>query len=150
MSKDLLVSPSRLLASGKQIQSSWSSPPPGVLKVNVDASFMPSLGSTAVAMVGQNFNGEVCFGKTWFCMAISPLMAKTIALLKAAQFVGDMGVHYVVVESNNQELISCLQQPNKPLSWEAKSIIKSIRRLCNPYPEFLFSFVSGEGNQVVD
>ncbi|GKV12249.1 hypothetical protein SLEP1_g23421 [Rubroshorea leprosula] len=76
MSKDLLVPPSKLLANGKQIQSSWSSPPPGVLKVNVDASFMPNLGSAALAMVGRNSNCEICFGKTWFCMAISPLMVE--------------------------------------------------------------------------
>ncbi|GKV41271.1 hypothetical protein SLEP1_g48827 [Rubroshorea leprosula] len=49
-------------------------------------------------MVGRNSNGEVFFGKTWLCMAISPLMAEAVALLKAVQFVGNMGVHNVKFE----------------------------------------------------
>ncbi|GKV17774.1 hypothetical protein SLEP1_g28235 [Rubroshorea leprosula] len=78
----LLASPSKSWIVGKKNLSSWSKPLQGTLKVNVDASFSQNLGSTTLAMAMGNFG----FGKTWFCMALSPLMAKGTALLKAVRF----------------------------------------------------------------
>ncbi|GLT95177.1 hypothetical protein SLE2022_128730 [Rubroshorea leprosula] len=101
MTKDLLVSTSRFWVIEKQHQSSWSNPPQSILKVNVDASFSPNLWSATLAMVGCDSNSEICFGNNWFCMALSPLIAEAIALLKAVQFVANMGVHYVIFESDN-------------------------------------------------
>ncbi|GLT61404.1 hypothetical protein SLA2020_341140 [Shorea laevis] len=149
-SMDLLASPSKTCTVNKKHHPSWSRPPQGTLKVNVDASFSPNLGSAALAMVGRDSNGELCFGKTWFCMALSPLMAEAAALLKAVRYVIDIGIHEVIFESDNQVLISCLQQDHKSCPWEAKSIIMSIKHSSYCHPGFSFNFIPREGNRVAD
>ncbi|GLT81408.1 hypothetical protein SLA2020_527970 [Shorea laevis] len=147
---DLLASSSKPQTNGKKSLSSWSRPPLGTLKVNVDASFSPNLGSTALAMVGCNSNGDFCFGKTWFCMALSPLMAEATTLLKAVKYVIDRGLQDVIFKSDNQVLVSCLRQNSTPCPWDAKSLIMNIRQACIGYPNFRFMFVPREGNQVAD
>ncbi|GLT41530.1 hypothetical protein SLA2020_155870 [Shorea laevis] len=140
----------RLRNCGKQQHSSWRKPPLGFIKINVDASFSSKSGSAVLAMVGRNFKGEFCFGKSWFCMALSPLMAEAAALHKATQFVEEMDGHNVIFESDNQELITCIRQADKPPPWEAKTLILAIRKLSNCHPDFMFSFVSREGKRVAD
>ncbi|GKV31652.1 hypothetical protein SLEP1_g40324 [Rubroshorea leprosula] len=148
--KDLLTPPSRVRATGKQQPSAWSKPPLGFIKVNVDASFSPKSGSAVLAMVGRNCQGEFCFGKSGFYMALSPLMVEAATLHKATQFVEDKGVQNVIFETDNQELIACLLQPDKPSPWEVKTLILSIKRVSRSHPNFMFSFVSREGNRVAD
>ncbi|GLU18232.1 hypothetical protein SLE2022_345430 [Rubroshorea leprosula] len=148
--QDLLITPSRLRPTTQQYQSSWSNLPHGTLKINVDASFSPNTGFATLAMVGRNSNGEICFGKTWSCMALSPLMAETTALLKAIRFVEDRRIHQAIFESDNQVLISSLQQSLRPLSWEAKTLIMHIRHLCVCHPEYRFFFVHRNGNRIAN
>ncbi|GLU06020.1 hypothetical protein SLE2022_230870 [Rubroshorea leprosula] len=62
MTKDLLIPPARSPPLERQRQSSWTRPPQGIYKVNVDAAFSSSSGATALAMVGHNSKGEICFG----------------------------------------------------------------------------------------
>ncbi|GLT81502.1 hypothetical protein SLA2020_528840 [Shorea laevis] len=148
-SSDLLGSPSRFRPIKKQNHSSCSRPPLGIFKVNTDASFSPNLGIAALAMVGRNSNGDICFRKTWIYMLLSPLTAGAAALLKAVRFVEDMGLHDVIFESDNQVLVSCIQQSTKPVPWEAKFLM-SIRQSCICHPDFRFTFVSRDGNRVAD
>ncbi|GLU16601.1 hypothetical protein SLE2022_330280 [Rubroshorea leprosula] len=101
-------------------------------------------------MVGRNLNGDFCFGKTWFCMALSPLMVEATAPFKAIRYVIDKGLHDVIFESNNKVLVSCLQQNNKPCPWDAKSLIMGERQSCIGYPNFRFMFIPREGNQITD
>ncbi|GKU86545.1 hypothetical protein SLEP1_g1057 [Rubroshorea leprosula] len=142
--------PSRPRPTTQQSQSSWSKPPHGTLKINVDASFSPNTGFATLAMVGRDSNGAMCFGKTWNCMALSPLMAETAALFKAIHFVENRGIHQAIFESDNQVLISSLQQSLRPLPWEAKTLIMHIRHLCVCHPGYSFVFVHRNGNRVAD
>ncbi|GLU13484.1 hypothetical protein SLE2022_301180 [Rubroshorea leprosula] len=146
----LLVSPSRSRDQGKQQQPSWVKPPLGFLKVNVDASYSSQTGSAAFAMVARNFKGEICFGNSWLSVALSPLMAEAAALYKAVQYVESLGTHNVFFESDNQALIAHLLQPDKPLPWEIRSLILSIRQIAHRHSDFLFSYVPRRGNKVAD
>ncbi|GLU18503.1 hypothetical protein SLE2022_348000 [Rubroshorea leprosula] len=147
---DLLAPPTRTQPPKQQFKSSWSKPPNGIIKINTDASFSPNSGVAALAMVGRNSNGELCFGKTWCDMALTPLMAEADALLKAVHFAEDNGIQDAIFESDNQVLISSIQQPFKPLPWEARSLIIRIRQSNVRNPGFCFSFVPRTGNQVAD
>ncbi|GLT58613.1 hypothetical protein SLA2020_314900 [Shorea laevis] len=129
MSNNLMLSPSRSQDKGKQQQSSWVRPPRGFLKVNVDASYSPQRGLAALAMVGRNFKGEICLGESWLSMALSPLMAEAVALNKAAKYMESLGAQNVFFESDNQALITYILQPDKPIPWEIKSIILSLREI---------------------
>ncbi|GLT36788.1 hypothetical protein SLA2020_111440 [Shorea laevis] len=150
MTKDPLIPPTRSQPTEKQGQSSWSRPPQGIYKVNVDAAFSSSSGEAALAMVGRNSKGEIYFGNIWLCSALSPLMAEALVLFKAIKVVANMGIQYAFFESDNQILISCLKQHDKPIPWEAKTLILSCRQLWKDHPEFMFSFVPREANKVAD
>ncbi|GKV19300.1 hypothetical protein SLEP1_g29582 [Rubroshorea leprosula] len=150
MSKNLLLTPSKARDNGKQQQSSWVRPPMGFLKVNVDASFSSQTGWAALAMVGRDFKGEIRFGEFWLSMALSPLMAEAVALCKAAKYMENRGAQNVLFESDNQALITFLLQPAKPIPWEIKSIILSLREISHRHPNFMFSFIPRKDNKVAD
>ncbi|GLU00931.1 hypothetical protein SLE2022_182650 [Rubroshorea leprosula] len=150
MTKDLLEPPAKPRSIGKQRHSYWSRPPQGIIKVNVDAAFSPSLGSAALAMVGHNSKGEICFGNVWLCMALSPVMAEALVLFKATKLVANMGIQHVIFKSDNQALISCLKHSDKLVPWDAKTVLLCSRQLSKDHLGFMFSFVSREGNKVVD
>ncbi|GLT35678.1 hypothetical protein SLA2020_101090 [Shorea laevis] len=147
--KDLLNSPKKA-AVRTQVKSCWTRPPPEFMKINVDASYVSNCDLAALAMVGRNFDGELLIGRTWRCSASSPLMAEASALLKAIQYATDMGLNYVIFESDNEALISYAQEAFKPSPWEISSIIRSIRGLSSSKPSYSFSFVPREGNRVAD
>ncbi|GLU23997.1 hypothetical protein SLE2022_399700 [Rubroshorea leprosula] len=149
-STELLAAPSRPQPAESKNQPIWTKPPFGTYKVNTDASFSPSLGTAALAMVARDSNGYICLGMTWSCMALSALMPEAAALLKAVKFVKDMGQQEVIFESDSQTVISGIQQPTKPLPWEVKSLLMNIRKLCDSHPGFKFSFVPRDGNRVAD
>ncbi|GLU11713.1 hypothetical protein SLE2022_284380 [Rubroshorea leprosula] len=119
-------------------------------EVNVDASFLPNSGTAALAMVGRNSNAEICLGSVWHCMALSPLMAEALALLKATQYVINMGLHQVIFETDNQSLISRIQQPATPITWDAKSFLMDIRQVSKHHLGFAFNYVPRENNRVAD
>ncbi|GKU88221.1 hypothetical protein SLEP1_g2511 [Rubroshorea leprosula] len=148
--QDLLESPSRSQPPAQQCKSSWSRPPCGIIKVNVDASFSPNSEVAALAMVECNSNGEISFGRTWCYSASTPLSVEVAALLKAVRFAEDKGFQDIIFESDNQVLISSIQQSSKPLPWEAQSLIISIRQSCISNPGFKFNFVPRLCNQVAD
>ncbi|GLT34775.1 hypothetical protein SLA2020_092720 [Shorea laevis] len=147
---DVLAAPSRPQPTITQNQSTWSRPPIGTYKINTDASFTPNSGAAALALVARDASGDICFGKTWSCMASTPLMAEAAAILKAVKLVEDMGLQEVIFESDNQTLISCIQQPTKPVPWEVNSSLLYIRQSCSTHPGFRFSYVSRDGNRVAD
>ncbi|GKU90131.1 hypothetical protein SLEP1_g4171 [Rubroshorea leprosula] len=148
-SKDLLNPPKKTMVR-KQIHSCWTRPPPNFMKINVAASYASKSGLAALAMVGRNSNGELLVGRTWRCSASSPLMAEATVLLRAIQSAVDMGLNYVIFESDNEALISCAQGASKPSPWEISSIIHNIRGLSSSKPSYSFSFVPREGNRVAD
>ncbi|GKV49294.1 hypothetical protein SLEP1_g56051 [Rubroshorea leprosula] len=148
--QDLLESPSRPQPPAQLYKSSWSRPPCGIIKVNVDASFSPNSGVAALTMVGRNSNGKISFRRAWRYLTSTPLSAKAATLLKAVRFAEDKGFQDIIFESDNQVLISSIQQSSKPLPWEAQSLIMSIRQSCISNPGFKFNFVPRSGNQVAD
>ncbi|GLT96413.1 hypothetical protein SLE2022_140350 [Rubroshorea leprosula] len=104
----------------------------------------------ALAIVGRNSDGNLLLGRTWRCSTSSPLMAEATALLKAIQYAADMGLIFVIFESDNEALISFAQDAFKPSPWEISSIIQSIKDLSSSKPSYSFSFVPREGNRVTD
>ncbi|GLT45911.1 hypothetical protein SLA2020_197070 [Shorea laevis] len=105
LNRDLLTPPV-CTTQRKQAISRWTSPPPGFIKINVDASYFSNSGRTALAMVGRDPNGQIVMGSTWFCLALSPLMAEATALLKAIQTADDLGLDHVIFESDNEALLT--------------------------------------------
>ncbi|GKV46733.1 hypothetical protein SLEP1_g53708 [Rubroshorea leprosula] len=147
--RDLLMPPKQTMQR-KHVTSAWLRPPPGFLKFNVDASFMPNSGLTALTMVGRDSYGKILTGRTWLCSTASSLMAEANALLRAVQSAADMGLDQVIFESDNETLISYAQHANQPLPWEIHSIIHNIRSFCSSRPNFSFSFIPRAGNRVAD
>ncbi|GLU20287.1 hypothetical protein SLE2022_364950 [Rubroshorea leprosula] len=148
--KDLLVPPPKPRAPDKPQQSSWSRPPQDFIKINVDATYVPDSGSAALAMIARNSNGQICFGNSWLCVALSPLMAEALAMLRAIKSAINRGLHAVIFESDNQALISYIQQHEKLLPWEVKPVIMNISQACSCHPDFLFNYVPRKGNRVAD
>ncbi|GLT26822.1 hypothetical protein SLA2020_018640 [Shorea laevis] len=145
-----LLTPPVCTTQRKQVISRWTSPLPGFIKINVDASYLYNSGRTILAMVGRDPNGQIVMGRTWLCLALSPLMAEATALLKAIQTADDLGLEHVIFESDNEALITYAQQANKPSPWEITSIMHIIRSTCNLKSSYLFSFVPRGGNRVAD
>lgn len=57
-------------------QSNWHPPPPGTVKLNVDASYSKITGRGSYGIVGTDFKGDLTIGLTKTALATSPLLRK--------------------------------------------------------------------------
>uniref|UniRef100_A0A8I6X629 RNase H type-1 domain-containing protein n=1 Tax=Hordeum vulgare subsp. vulgare TaxID=112509 RepID=A0A8I6X629_HORVV len=89
----------------KAIETSWSKPPQGSNKLNIDAAFFED-GTGAMGAVIRNDRGEAVAGMAHkFFNVLSPAAAEARALEKGLALVEYLGCSPIIVESDSLELL---------------------------------------------
>ncbi|KAK9042415.1 hypothetical protein V6N11_017490 [Hibiscus sabdariffa] len=128
---------------------SWSPPPPGVVKVNCDASFDASSGVAAAAAIIRDCSGCIVRGATKSFTASSASVAESLAARLGLSIAIDASFSNVFMETDNADLASRLNAKSFS-SWETASIDRDIVNLASSFSSCQFSFVRRECNCAAD
>lgn len=124
----------------------WSPPRQGQLKLNIDASVRPSLG-TGIAGVLRDEGGRVrwCYGELSDSVVVD--VAEALAIRRGMEFARDNGVRDLLVESDAQIVIYVLLYPRQDLSYVG-TIVRDIRDLVADFDRVTFAWIRRAGNYV--
>jgi hypothetical protein len=87
----------------------WSKPPPSFLKLNCDASFMPSSLSGSWAFLIRDCDGDVVMaGKGKIDHLLNAFHAELIAYLQGIQTAVDLGIGRLIVETDAKMVVQAI------------------------------------------
>ena len=113
--KGMLANFSKLKGSGNLPRTDgWKKPATGVLKLNVDASFLPDAGTGSIGSIirdsGGNFVAACCDSNAH---AIDVASMEALALLAGLKLVEQVGGQSVIVESDSLEVVQAILNPSE-------------------------------------
>ncbi|XP_021755004.1 uncharacterized protein LOC110720310 [Chenopodium quinoa] len=137
------------VSAAKQQASSnkWNPPPVGVVKLNSDASLSEE-GWVGMGVIARDSEGNVLFAatrrvKAWW----PPGIAEGKAMLLAVKLAKRFGYDNVILESDNQVLITRLTKASVYLS-DFDVVLEDILSTSSAFMSFLWSHVKRDGNIV--
>ncbi|XP_043710407.1 uncharacterized protein LOC122659356 [Telopea speciosissima] len=128
----------------------WSPPPQGAYKLNCDASFDQDLKRSGVGFVIRDHLSRSCVAVS------SPVVFEDILVGEALEIWEGLledvseGTLSIVVESDNQTIISYLLDPSKSPDLRILPILEDIRHISSYLDDCIFSFVPRSVNSIAD
>lgn len=141
-----------LSISGKQKKQQekslmhWSKPPPGVMKVNVDASFIQEnhTGATCVGIRGHT--GELVRAQAlWYDNAASVLVMEAYAVRDGARLACDLRMQHVTIETDAQLVID-LWNGREEGRCEIAGILQEVKQISEGFQSFHLNFIGRGAN----
>ncbi|OMO70912.1 reverse transcriptase [Corchorus capsularis] len=124
----------------------WTAPPVGVIKLNVDASFSVETNEAGLGVVARDSGGAVLVSAARRLLFVSsPLYAEVHALLFAFEVALEYGYNSCILESDSLIAITGINS-SKPCWWEEGELIYEIRELALLFDECCFIHVNREAN----
>ena len=127
------------LLSSKVTPSCWVPPPPGWIKVNVDAAWTSA--KAALAVVARDSNGSLCSIWARNSSQHSPLQVEAEALLWAVSIAKREKWSHVLFEGDSKICFDALCSVSDSLNWVIQPSISSILSLVQCFASFSFSWV---------
>lgn len=124
----------------------WRPPPNDTMKFNVDASFKQDTGQACLAIVGRDHNGKIGTGLTKKTFAGSPLIAEALAVREAISFATNLNINWILIESDNMELISACRQEKE--IGEIMAIIRDVGIMKEKIHKCGFTWIGRDGNSL--
>ncbi|XP_028764219.1 uncharacterized protein LOC114722371 [Neltuma alba] len=131
-------------------KANWSLPHDNALKINVDCALTPDEAIAAIAFVVRDSNGWVLDGASRIIAADSSLMAKGAALQLAMNYAYENDLDEVIFESDNQNLINCLNNNAPSPGWRNYVILENLQFSRNRLRSHSCSWIPKEANSVAD
>ncbi|KAK4254136.1 hypothetical protein QN277_009559 [Acacia crassicarpa] len=129
----------------------WVPPAEHVLKVNVDGSFKASTAFAAIGLVCRDHWGHMQWAFVDKVKSISAFMTKALALKRALMILQDLGNKNVLLESDNQTLVHCVENNQPSLcEWQARGIIDDITSVLKSESSFSVIYTPRQGNKAAD
>ena len=128
----------------------WSLPAVGVVKINVDGSWLPRDGSGFLGVVARDYGGGFLAACRYCVKASSVAMVEAMAVMFGCRLGLQRGWNSVILESDSLETISCLKDVSSKGSWEAFPFIAKCRNLGKVFLECRWSWVPRSANRVAD
>uniref|UniRef100_A0A2N9IGZ4 Reverse transcriptase domain-containing protein n=1 Tax=Fagus sylvatica TaxID=28930 RepID=A0A2N9IGZ4_FAGSY len=128
------------------VKNLWSPPPPGCIKLNVDAALLPF--STRIATIARDDNGLLI--KAWAKSVVScdPLLAEASAIHWAIQLAKAENWSNIIIESDSQVCINALISENQYEDWSIAVICDNVKCLALEFNFCSFCWVNREANMV--
>ena len=122
----------------------WAPPPPGTVKLNVDAAISQS--KAALAVIARNESGVVL--KVW--AKSIPLCFPLLAEIKAIQWALKIAIRenwrHIAVESDSKISIDAILDPSSSPVWAISTYVFNICQLAKSFSSCLFSWINRSGN----
>ncbi|CAL8169165.1 unnamed protein product [Prunus armeniaca] len=132
------------------IHESWSPPPHGWCKINIDASWDKSSSNSGLGCVirddGCNFRG----GSGDYRLSASVIEAEAHAALMGVTLAADLGVQQVIVETNSKVLLQNIIGGSCKSVWSIYLIITAIRRRCTHFSSCNWRWIPRKCSGVAD
>ena len=121
----------------------WSTPPPNVVKLNVDAAILRN--HSTLAVIARNDKGEVL--KAWAKQSkcCDPLQAETSAVLWALQLAASESFMHIIIEGDAKVCFDAIAD-NSPAPWTVSSLINNITKLSNSFLSCCFCWIRRGAN----
>ena len=121
----------------------WSTPPPNVVKLNVDAAILRN--HSTLAVIARNDKGEVL--KAWAKQSkcCDPLQAETSAVLWTLQLAASESFMHVIIEGDAKVCFDAIAD-NSPAPWTVSSLITNITELSNSFLSCCFCWIRRGAN----
>ncbi|KAL3718410.1 hypothetical protein ACJRO7_003536 [Eucalyptus globulus] len=103
----------------------WKPPAHGVIKINVDGSFLQETGEAAVACVCRDSRGALVDGLARTVRASSAIQAEAQAILQTLKHFEGKEEQEIELESDNWELAKSLME-STPVNWEIEALISEV------------------------
>ena len=137
------------MCSNLAVQSRyWSPPPPGLYKVNVDATTFKDLGSTGIGVViCDNFKTVATALCRKLDALLGPLEVESKAFEAGVMFALCRGYSTMVLTGDSQVVVNALAG-SSPFPSTVDSVIQGILELCKGFTQFQFSHIKGKRNML--
>ncbi|XP_026446728.1 uncharacterized protein LOC113347313 [Papaver somniferum] len=109
----------------------WQPPPPGFLKINIDASFHPNFNLAGIGILIRDHAGRFVASKGVWKRTHSAFQAEAWALVEGMNLALSHGWHQVIFESDNLIMCRFVQQQHPPPPWRSLPLLKSCINMCN-------------------
>ncbi|KAB2600004.1 hypothetical protein D8674_010275 [Pyrus ussuriensis x Pyrus communis] len=126
----------------------WCAPAFPFVKINVDASWSKASKMGFVGVIVRDMESKFVAAARYALKAPSAVAAEASALLHGCQLGADLGVRYVILESDSLEAISCLSCSLSKGSWEAFPLLARVKQLGSNFLECRWSWVPRIANGV--
>ncbi|CAN1785270.1 Putative ribonuclease H protein At1g65750 [Linum perenne] len=128
----------------------WLRPPPGWIKINVDASTSPGQVGGAVGMVARSHVGLILEAKARiFPGQFNVLSLELLGFREAVLWAREKGFTYVIFEGDSLEAVNHLCVKN-PLHATCGAIFEEVLSICSNFPYFTFQHVPRNCNRAAD
>lgn len=124
----------------------WRPPPPGKLKVNIDASYNKNRKIGTAGIIVRNHLGDVVSGHTKKFPICSPLLAEACALREGVVLALNLGMENVLFESDSLMLIKACRR--EEVNGEVQNLVADILYMKQAFQSCGFTWVARSGNGV--
>ncbi|KAB2621987.1 hypothetical protein D8674_024169 [Pyrus ussuriensis x Pyrus communis] len=126
----------------------WCAPASPFVKINVDASWSKASKMGFVGLIARDMERKFVAAARYAITAPSAAAAEAYALLHGCQLGEELGVRYVILESDSLEAIKCLSSSLSRGSWEAFPVLARVKQLGGKFLDCRWSWVPRSANGV--
>ncbi|XP_065626172.1 uncharacterized protein LOC136066187 [Quercus suber] len=124
--------------------TSWSPPPEGIIKLNVDAAVGPTF--TALAVIARDHTGVPI--KLWAKKYISclPIQAEAASVLWAINLATAEGWMKIIIEGDSKICLDALSAKDSLPPWNISNIVSDVFSICKSFISVSFAWVRRDCN----
>lgn len=108
-----------------QLQYLWKPPPPGRIKINVDAAIAES--HSALAAIARDCRGTVIKILPNTFRKSSPILAETHAVPRGVQLAWEKGWSNIIIENDAKNCLDPLVSADISPDWSISNVIKGVK-----------------------
>nr|XP_028952426.1 uncharacterized protein LOC114822268 [Malus domestica] len=136
-------------SSGANIYG-WQPPPPGIIKVNVDASRKKVDGFCHIGEVILDFDSQCLAVRRRRIRAITVQLGEVLGVLEGCCMARQMGFSHIVIESDSKGIIESLNGCIEQGAWELFPVLGKIRSEYGSFVSYDWSWVLRSANKAAD
>ena len=148
-SRSLLSSLPNLSSSDISDGCRWNPPCPGLIKINVDASWCRDEGGFK-GVVARDEMGQFLAAGRYSGKATNVAMMEALAILHGCRLGKTQGWSSIIIESDSLESISCLKDTTLRGSWDAFPILQKCYRMGQVFLDCRWSWVPRLANSAAN